>query len=259
MYVLIAAAIIPAIFLLIQVYRADKLEPEPPRLVLGLVFLGMVSTLLASLTEQLGQAALINVPYDTASPSATILRRFVLYFIVVGLSEEGFKYLLLYRRTWRSPEFNCQFDAVVYAVSVSLGFALWENILYVLHYGLSVAIVRAITAVPGHASFGVFMGVWYGIAKRCAMAGDEYSSRRARTMALVIPTLLHGCYDYIATMTSQYYSLIFLAFVVMMFLLAARLVRKYARGDSYLDGDADSDIDSYLHDNTDSGSADPFA
>ncbi len=73
----------------------------------------------------------------------------LLYFVVVALSEEGFKYLLLKKRTWYSSEFNCQFDGVVYAVFVALGFALWENISYVLMYGLGTAAIRAVTAVPG--------------------------------------------------------------------------------------------------------------
>ena len=98
-----------------------------------------------------------------------------MYFGVVAFSEEGAKYFLLKRRTWNSAAFNCQFDGVVYAVFVSLGFALWENISYVLMYGLSTALVRAVTAVPGHACFGVFMGVWYGLAKR--LHGRERTAR----------------------------------------------------------------------------------
>lgn len=91
-------------------------------------------------------------------PQSSTAYNVLLYFVVVALSEEGFKYLLLKKRTWYSSEFNCQFDGVVYAVFVALGFALWENISYVLMYGLGTAAVRAVTAVPGHACFGVFMG-----------------------------------------------------------------------------------------------------
>jgi RsiW-degrading membrane proteinase PrsW (M82 family) len=41
----------------------------------------------------------------------------------VAGAEESSKYLLLRRRTWHSPEFNCQYDGVVYAVFVALPFA----------------------------------------------------------------------------------------------------------------------------------------
>ena len=109
----------------------------------------------------------------------------LLYFGVVAVSEEGFKFLLLHRRTWRESEFDCCFDGVVYAVFLSLGFALWENIRYVLAYGFATAVARALTAVPGHACFGVFMGAWYGAARReAALAGN---GRRASGSASGLP------------------------------------------------------------------------
>ena len=52
--VLIAAAVLPAIFLLIQINKADKLDREPPGMILNLVFWGAVSTALAVYTERLG-------------------------------------------------------------------------------------------------------------------------------------------------------------------------------------------------------------
>lgn len=159
--ILIAAAIIPAIFLLVKVYKADRLEREPPLLLLSLVLYGIIATGLAMVTESLGSVVLNSIFSQN-----TILYNVMMYFIVVAFSEEGFKYLLLKNRTWYSPAFNCQFDGVVYATFVSLGFALWENIGYVLRYGFGTAMVRAVTAVPGHACFGVFMGAWYGLAKR---------------------------------------------------------------------------------------------
>ena len=128
----------------------------------------MISTALAGTAEQLGDWVLSYVV-----PEGSLAYNALFYFLIVGPAEEGFKYLLLKNRTWKSPHFNCQFDGVVYAVFVSLGFALWENIGYVLRYGFATAVARAVTAIPGHACFGVFMGVLYGVAKRQALAGDE--------------------------------------------------------------------------------------
>ena len=51
---LILAAVIPALLLLIQVYRADRLEKEPIPMLLGLVLCGIISAELASLSEQAG-------------------------------------------------------------------------------------------------------------------------------------------------------------------------------------------------------------
>ena len=118
---LIAAAVLPAVVLLIYVYRHDRIEKEPRNLLLSLLLWGIVATFLAVLTESVGAVALAYLlPGGDSNPAYP----FWMFFVVVALSEEGFKYLILKWRTWRSPQFNCRFDGVVYAVFVSLGFAL---------------------------------------------------------------------------------------------------------------------------------------
>ena len=114
--VLAAAAIIPAVVLLIKVYQADRLEKEPVSLILSLVFFGVLSTAIAMVLEQVGTAVLGNY-----LPEGSVAYNAVLYFGIVAFSEEGAKYLLLKKRTWRDINFNCQFDGVVYGVSVSVG------------------------------------------------------------------------------------------------------------------------------------------
>lgn len=230
--ILIAAAVVPAVFLLIRVYRADRLEPEPSGLLLSLILRGVFATVIAMVLEELGSALLGSVYAENSLPYNVIM-----YFVIVAFSEEGAKYILLRRRTWRSDAFNCQFDGVVYAVFVSLGFALWENIHYVLAYGLSTAIARAVTAVPGHACFGVFMGAWYGMAKRCEMAGDPEGAARLRRSALLIPALLHGFYDFAATDQSSVFGWLFLAFVIVMFVTAVRVVKRMSANDMFFEDD----------------------
>ena len=228
--ILIAAAVIPAIFLLVQVNKADKLDKEPAGLLISLVIQGIISTALAVITERLGTALL-----DSLWDESSLAYRLCMYFIVVGLSEEGFKYLLLKRRTWYSPDFNCQFDGVVYAVCVALGFALWENIGYVVMYGFGTALVRAVTAVPGHACFGVFMGAFYGMARRCANYGYERASRNCRRLAVVVPIVLHGFYDFIASSEAGSSEWVFLVFVAVLFLITSRMVKRLSRTDQYID------------------------
>ena len=247
--ILILAAVIPALFLLVQVYRADRLEKEPLSLLISLVLWGVVATELAALSEQAGilllqrlfrpsQAVAWNFrwagPTQAVAAQGSVVYDALLYFGVVAVSEEGFKFLLLHRRTWREEEFNCCFDGVVYAVFLSLGFALWENIRYVLAYGFGTAVARALTAVPGHACFGVFMGAWYGAAKREALAGFRQKSRWLRFLAFLVPCLLHGAYDFIATTRLLEYGWLFLPFVAGLFLASVFLVRHLSRGDSYI-------------------------
>jgi RsiW-degrading membrane proteinase PrsW (M82 family) len=228
-FILIAAAVIPAVFLMIRVWRADRLEPETPGLLLRLVTAGVISALIALVSERI-----LSYVLDRAVDQNTVLYQALLYFVVVAVSEEGAKYFMLKRRTWQNPEFNCQYDGVVYAVFVSLGFALWENISYVLHFGFQTALVRAVTAIPGHACFGVFMGVFYGASKRLDNAGKHGASKACRCVGLLMSMLLHGAYDFIASMQSEGASWYFVGFVAVLFLVSYLLVGRTAKKDQYI-------------------------
>ena len=228
MAVIIAAAVLPAIVLLVYIYRHDRLEAESPKLLRKLVFMGILSTAFAMVVETVGESLLAQLQLNER------IYNFLLYFLIVAGSEEGGKYILLKRKTWREPEFNCQFDGVVYATFVSLGFALWENISYVMSLGIGTAVIRAVTAVPGHACFGVYMGAFYGIAKRCERLGDKAASKFYRVMAYLAPVALHGTYDYIATEGSTFFTVLFFVFIVVLFSTALRLVKKMSREDIYI-------------------------
>ena len=122
-WLLIAAAVIPALYLLRFIYKHDSLEREPVGLLLSLVLLGVISTEIAIVLERLGYMVADALWYEDS-----LIYMLVTNFLIVGLAEELAKYVLLKKRTWNNPAFNCSFDGVVYATFVSLGFALWENI-----------------------------------------------------------------------------------------------------------------------------------
>ena len=227
--ILIAAAIIPAIALLVLVYRQDRIEKEPLPLLLSLVAYGIIATAIAKLLERAGVFLL-----DSVFRGETTLYNVLLYFGVVAYAEEAAKYALLKRRTWSHPDFNCRFDGVVYAVFVSLGFALWENLGYVFMYGLGTALIRALTAVPGHACFGVFMGCWYGQARMLEGKRDKTSAKACRVLALTVPALLHGAYDYLAVAAVYGQAWQFILFVAAMFLLTLLLIRRLASRDRFV-------------------------
>ena len=228
-WILIVAAVFPAVFLLVKVYRADKIERESPYLIGRLVIGGIIATFFALISERLF-GALLSAMVPATSPSYNV----ILYFGVVAVSEELSKFLLLKNRTWNNSEFNCLYDGVVYATAVSLGFALWENISYVTMYGFSVALVRAVTAVPGHACFGVFMGVFYSLAKSNDYLGNRQQSGFFNALAVIVPVLLHGAYDYLASMDGQDFSWTFIIFVLALFAVAFLLVNRMSKNDHYL-------------------------
>ncbi len=228
-WILVVAAVVPAIALLVKVYRSDRLERESPFLIGSLVLSGIFSTFFALISERLFSALLVRL-----IPVGTKTYNILLYFGVVAISEELAKYVLLRRRTWRNSEFNCLFDGIVYATAVSLGFALWENISYVTMYGFSTAVIRAVTAIPGHACFGVFMGVFYSLAKSNDYLGNKSKSDFFNILAVLVPVLLHGAYDYIASIEVANSGWYFIAFMLVLFAISFILVNRMAKNDRYM-------------------------
>lgn len=225
--VYIAAAVVPAFILLRYVYRHDTIEKEPPLLLMTLFCLGVVSALCATVLESIVQTVL-DLLIGPESPFYTVL----MAFLVVAVMEEGTKLYFLKRRTWDHPAFNYRFDGIVYAVFVSLGFAAYENILYVFQYGLSVALPRALLAIPGHMSFAVFMGVFYGRAKCYEGRGKDAASRRNLRRGYFTAVFLHGFYDACAMTGGGKALLAFTIFIVLMYLSVYRTLRRESAADA---------------------------
>lgn len=132
-------------------------------------------------------------------------------FLVAALCEEAFKLLAVYILIWKNPNFNERFDGIVYAVFVSLGFALVENILYVFSNGMSTGIARAFTAVPAHAMFGIMMGYYLGLSRFSAKKRVRYF-----ILAFLIPFFLHGLYDFILMVNIAWVLTLFFPFLIYM-------------------------------------------
>lgn len=225
--VYILAAVIPAVILLRYIYRHDTVEREPPGLLALLLLMGVAAALCSIVMETIAET-ILNLLIAPGSPVYTVL----LAFLVVAAVEEGTKYWLLKRRTWNHPAFNYRFDGIVYSVFVSLGFAAYENIQYVLSYGLSVALPRALLAVPGHMSFAVCMGIFYGRAKLCEGWGNQRGMRGNLWIGYFSAVLLHGFYDTCAMLGTTRATLVFLVFVALMFFFVYRKVKRESATDA---------------------------
>lgn len=220
------AAIFPAVFLMRYVYNQDSIEKEPPALLFSLVLYGALAAILSLLPEYLGES-LLDSTVGKDGQNYVIL----LAFLVVAVVEEGTKFLLLYRRTWREPNFNYRFDGIVYAVFVSLGFAAFENVKYVFSYGLSVAVPRALLSIPGHLSFAVFMGYFYGRARLAADRGENARKTADLVLGYLAAVLLHGIYDSCAMIGTSRATTVFVVFVAVLYFSVYRLIRREARTD----------------------------
>lgn len=179
---LLIIALGPIVIILIYIYIRDKYEKEPWPLLVKTFIAGALITIPIVFVEGILSAFGINFE--------GLLNAAYTAFVVAGFTEELFKYLVVYLLILKNTNFNERFDGIVYAVFVSLGFAAVENILYVYNYGMNTGLLRAITAVPAHALFGVIMGFYFG--------KSLFNSRKKYLfLALFMPILLHGIYDFI--------------------------------------------------------------
>lgn len=234
---LLAASIIPPLFLLWKVYERDTIEKEPPKLLAAIFVLGMISTFPAGILEMLGSIILNAVLPEQllSSPLGERIYNLLFYFIIVGGAEELVKFCAMRIPSWRNPAFNYVFDGVVYGATAALGFAALENILYVMDTGLVTAGVRAWTAIPLHCITGIFMGHFYGIAKAAERWGDIKRRNRLLRRSILFPLLIHGAYDFIATSKSQILTLVFFVYIILVDFFAIQALNKYSEHDVYLD------------------------
>ena len=231
MIILLAAAVLPAAFLLYRVYKMDTIEKEPWSILRKLLLWGALSGIPAALVESLLTGVVQNLLQE-----GTLLYNFVFGFIVAALVEESFKFFFLYKFTFKSPHFNYRFDGVVYAVFVSMGFAILENVLYVFQGGLGVALSRALLALPLHAACGVYMGIAYGQQKVNSLYKSASFGSVARA-CLPVPILIHGFYDSCAFSAENYpiFLLVFVVFVILVFILTLRQLKKASQEDRHVE------------------------
>lgn len=225
--IVLLAALLPCAVLMLYIYRSDKNEKEPTGLLLKLFIFGCISTIPAVILESVGINLLLAIGLNPES----IIFIFLENFLVIAGAEEFSKRFMLKRISWNHHDFDYLFDGVVYAVFVSLGFAALENVGYVMSFGLEVAPIRGLAAIPLHAICGLFMGHFYGIAKYCEKHGDYAHMRANLSMSLIIPMLIHGFYDFCASMNSDVMGYVWLIFVVVIDIIAFRAVRRYSNQD----------------------------
>ena len=232
---LLLAALVPAAFLMVQVYRLDRIEKEPAGLLLKLALFGALSGLAAGAIE----GALTRVLDVTLGGST--LRLVLENFLAVALVEEACKRWVVLKFAWRHPAFDYRFDAVVYCVFSALGFAALENILYVAEYGFAVAVSRALLSVPGHCFFAVYMGIYLPQAKMAERAMQRYyielpdeSPGQYLRASLLVPTLLHGFWDFSLSVGGWLMTVLFYLFVLAFFIDAYRKLRFAAGSDEQL-------------------------
>ncbi len=231
LYFILIPALLPVFLILRYVYLLDKKEREPLGFVLKVVLWGAIFSIPCAGAERF-LISMISSYYD----QATVQFAWMENTVGVALVEEFSKWLVFMILVWKNQNFDYKYDGIVYAVSASLGFAALENILYIVSYGTGVSIGRAIFAIPGHATFGVFMGFFLSRAKTLWIDEKKGGVIVCKLLALVIPMLIHGCYDFLLSeqVAALGYQPVFYVYVILLDLFAWRMIKHEFRTDRRL-------------------------
>ena len=230
MQLLLMLALLPVVVLCYFIYKRDY-HKEPKELLQKLFIFGCLTVIPILFFELfLDQFFSTDNVYD-------FLTLFINIFVSIGLVEEGFKWIVVKKVGYDNQEFDEIYDIIVYSVFVSLGFACVENVLYVFRSGFLTALVRAITAVPGHTCFAVFMGYYFSKAKVNEINQNHNLSLKNLLCSLFVPVIVHTMYDAIVMFAEAHsydylgvvFDSLFYLFIIIMFCIGFVIVDKISK------------------------------
>lgn len=188
---------LPALVTMFWVDYWDRKRPEPRWTLRWIVFCGALAIIPVVLLERFLVVELSSWAPVLATSKAGFWPGWASvyhWYIGIALPEELAKLLCVVLFVMRRPEFDERMDGIVYAAHAGLGFALVENVAYLLRVEdpqnlLTVYLLRAFLVVPGHAAWAGIMG--YMLARR-------HFDRQGwgGWGGLLFAVLLHGSYDF---------------------------------------------------------------
>jgi RsiW-degrading membrane proteinase PrsW (M82 family) len=214
---LIGISLAPIILLIMYIYHRDKYEKEPKKMLTKALIFGALSVIPILFVENW----FLNYWESKYNfPDHKIQNAAYNAFIVASFTEEIFKYLVFIFLIWKNKNFNENFDGIVYASFISLGFAGVENIFYVFGNGFGTGIIRAFTAVPAHAMFGITMGYFFARARF-----KNTNTVLNLFAAFIIPFVLHGIYDFVLMAENNTLLILFIPFLVFLLIISFKQMK----------------------------------
>lgn len=217
---LLVIALTPVVAFGLAAYYTDRFDREPLPLLIKLFLLGALSVLPTLVVERFLTS--INI-------FSGLLSSAFMAFIVAGLTEEFFKREVVLRAGYFHRAFNEKLDGIIYAVFAALGFAMVENLMYVLvRYSANfyVGISRGLFSVPTHVLLGVTMGYYLSLAK---FSGNPKLERLYLRKAFLVPVILHGFFDFILMADIPILLTLFIPYVSYLWIVNLKKLNQYYR------------------------------
>ena len=198
-------------------YLTKDMHPEPKKMILKIFLWGILITVPVFFV-QLGLAFLLA----RANINPTI-SSIIYWFLIIALSEEFFKYLVIRMKIINSPDLDEPLDVMLYMVVAALGFAALENILYlfspstqgtftaIIDKTLLITFIRFIGATFLHTLCSAVVG--YSLAISFCKEKKEYLTVAG---GIFMAMLLHGAYDFSIMALTGYLQIVIPAIIILM-------------------------------------------
>ncbi len=186
--ILIILIILPSYILGKYIYKKDP-EKKDKKVLRKIIGISIIFTIVAAIFEWIAKVLLPN--------NHSFIGYIIECMIGVALIEEVCKFLPAYWIGIKNKEINNKYDFIIYAAFSAIGFATFENIIYVFtSSGINTAIYRMIFSVPAHIVYGILMGYFLGIAQQEKQNKNQKQYHINMIYSLLIPTIFHGIYDF---------------------------------------------------------------
>lgn len=224
-------SILPSLFWLWIYLREDRRDPEPRSLLFRLFLFGIIAGALGLILETIILYAFFdpsvisdeNLLSEDETPMKNLPEKIAIYAVIAPLMEEASKYIFIKRFGFSSKYFNQIIDGVIYAVTVSLGLALFENFLYFTEFlskGAAVFaggfVLRFLFSTLLHTLSTGWLGYWMGRGKFEVAFRTKYLA-----FGFILAVLIHGTFNLL--MITARLDLALLALIVVASLLFERL------------------------------------
>lgn len=230
-------SILPSVFWLWVYLREDQRDPEPRQLILKLFIIGIIAGAL-SLAAEFIFLYLFKGGYASPVSRGTLedifltaknlkennfWENFIVFVLAAPFVEEFFKYAAIKKFSFGAKSFNQVADGVIYAVSVALGFAMFENFIYFAGFLSKGAyflaggfVFRTFLSTLLHTLSAGWLGYWMAKARFAA-------SGRAAFLAIgfISAVAIHAAFNFFMSYNLILYAIF--ALIVLFDLLFVRL------------------------------------
>ncbi len=208
----IAGSFLPALFWLWFWLKQDKKNPEPISLLTLSFLAGIVTVFIVYPIE--------NWAFQFVSGNEKI--------VAVAIIEETLKYLTLYFIALRSKYFDEPIDAVIYAITIALGFSAMENLLYLMstisQNGVVMGVINSNLRFIGATLLHTVSTATVGVAVAFSFYKRRFRKIIYISIGLITAFLLHTVFNFFIINTNNIGDVLTVFFYLWIFIIILLLL-----------------------------------